>query len=57
MLADDPTVRGIARLHAALLSEWWAFETRLAGKVAAVFRVLKGPSVGWCNSGKVPTST
>jgi hypothetical protein len=41
----------------ALLSEWWAFEARLAGKVAAVFRALKGPSIGWCNSGKVPTST
>lgn len=50
----------LVRLHAALmvlLSEWWAFEAGLAGKVATVFRVLKGPSVGWCNSGKVPTST
>jgi hypothetical protein len=50
----------LVRLHAALmvlLSEWWAFEVRLARKVATVFRVLKGPSVGWCNSGKVPTST
>lgn len=30
---------------------------RLVGKLAAVFRPPKGPSVGWCNSGNVSTST
>jgi hypothetical protein len=40
-----------------LLSEWWTFAARQAGKGAAVFRVLNGPSVGWCNCWKVPTST
>lgn len=40
-----------------LLSERWEFAARQAGKGAAVFRVLNGPSVGWCNCWKVPTCT